>query len=94
MHWSSAEIDLLCSNGAKMRIRPLVDGTSPFFQVPSSHSVSFLEGNQSVSIAGLLQSEVDTTSASILNFDVSDYSFDLNVSTYPELVELKFLMVR
>ena len=87
---SSAEIDLLCSNGAgEMGIRPLVDGTSPFFQVPSSHSVSFLEGNQSVSIAGLLQSEVNATSASILNFDVSDYSFDLNVSTYPELVRIE-----
>ena len=87
---SSAEIDLLCSNGAgEMGIRPLVDGTSPFFQVPSSHSVSFLEGNQSVSIAGLLQTEVNATSASILNFDVSDYSFDLNVSNSPELVRIE-----
>ena len=41
---SSAEIDLLCSNGAgEMGIRPLVDGTSPFFQVPHLTRCLFLK---------------------------------------------------
>ena len=71
-----------------MGIRPLVDGTSPFFRFPHLTRCLFWRVTRAF-IADFCRTEVNATPASILNFDVSDYSFDLNVSTYPELVRIE-----
>ena len=91
--FSGDEIVSLYGNGSgDVGIRPLVTGNSPFISSPISHSVSFLEGNQSSYISGLLQSEINATGASLISFSDnsgSDYSYDLNVSaSSPSIVRV------
>ena len=50
--------------------------------MPSSHTVSFIENNQSVTVPGLLQSEINATNGTILSFDTGTYSLELNVTGY------------
>ena len=57
----------------------MVSGADPFCK-PPPHSVSFFD-NQSVSVAGLSQSEINATNGTVINFNSGDYSFDLNVSS-------------
>jgi hypothetical protein len=86
---TSSEIGLLWSSGAgDLGVSPLVSGEDPFYQVPSPYSVSFLDDNQTVSVAGLLQSEINATNGTVINFNSGDYSFDLNVSSSPTTVRI------
>ena len=87
---SSAEVSLLYSAGAgDLGIRPHVSGTDPFYKVPSSHTVSFIENNQSVTVPDFLQSEINATNGTILSFDTGTYSLELNVTGSPQTVRLE-----
>ena len=57
--------------------------------MPSSHTVSYVENNQSVTVPGLLQSEINVTNATILSFDTGTYSLELNVTDSPKTVRLE-----
>jgi hypothetical protein len=86
---TESEIDLLWSSGAgDLGVSPLISGADPFFLVPSPHAVSFIENNQTVSVNGLLQAEINASNATLLNYDSVNYTFDLNLTTYPELVRV------
>ena len=67
----------------------MVSGTDPFFKIPSPHVVSFIDNNQSVSVSGLLQSEINATNAAILTFNSGTYDLDLNVSSSPETIRVE-----
>ena len=64
---STAEVDLLWSSGAgDLGLSPLISGTDPFFAIPASHAISFIENNQTVSVVGLSQGEINATNATVL----------------------------
>ena len=85
-----SEVGLLWSYGAgDLGLSPLISGGDPFYSIPSPHTVSFIENNQTASVAGLLQSEINATNGSIVSFNSGDYSFDLNVSETPTTVRIE-----
>jgi hypothetical protein len=85
-----SEVDYLWSSGAgDLGLSPLISGEDPFYRVPSNHSVSFIENNQTVTVAGLVQGEVNATNGTILTFDSSTYGFDLNVTSSPLTVRVE-----
>ena len=67
-------------------IRPVILGNSPFAMNPTQQKISFLEGNNTISITSLddelVQSEVNASGGELLNFssDLNDYSYELNVT--------------
>jgi hypothetical protein len=85
-----SEVDYLWSSGAgDLGLSPLISGEDPFYRVPSNHSVSFIENNQTVTVTGLVQGEVNATNGTILTFDSSTYGFDLNVTSSPLTVRVE-----
>ena len=59
---------LLWSSGAgDLGLSPHNFWKDPFYMIPS-HTVSFAENNQTVAVAGLLQSEINATNGTIVTF--------------------------
>ena len=87
---TASEVGLLWAGGAgDLGLSPLISGQDPFYMIPSPHVVSFAENNQTVAVAGLLQSEINATNGSIVSFNSGDFSFDLNVTNSPETVRIE-----
>ena len=63
----------------------MISGADPFYQVPSPYLRFILDDNQTVSVVGLIQGEINATNGTVINFN-GDYSFDLNVSSSPTTV--------
>ena len=68
-----------------MGLSPLISGQDPFYMIPSPHVVSFAENNQTVAVAGLLQSEINATNGSIVAL-IQEIS--VLTSTSPTLLRL------
>jgi hypothetical protein len=81
-----SEISSLYGSGTgDVGIRPIIFGESPFANNLSPQSVKFLDGNSTIFISGLDQSEVNATGARLDNYDnnSSEYTYDLNVTSPP-----------
>ena len=84
--FSEGEVSRLYGHGTgDMGIRPSVNGDSPFVVNPTNQSITFMEGNASTYISGLVQGEVNASGANVMSFldDSSSYNYDLNVTAPP-----------
>ena len=86
----ASEISDLWSNGTgDLGLSPLISGLSPFYQVPVTHEASFREGNLTRSVSGLSVADLNVTgNAVIQNFDSTDLTYDLSVSSVDDRVRV------
>ncbi|MDG1138462.1 MAG: hypothetical protein P8N49_02955 [Opitutales bacterium] len=87
---SSSEISTLWSSGTgDLGLSPLISGPSPFYQVPTRHSVTFIDSNQAQSVTGLSASDLNVSSnATVQAFDLTTFAYDLDVSTVDDRVRV------
>ena len=65
-----------------------MNGPSPFARSLVSQSVSFFEGNASVSVTGLDSSEINASLATVVDFNNTNFGYDLNASAIPSTVRV------
>ena len=86
---SNSEISSLYGSGSgDLGIRPQFYGDSPFSLSPSSQSISFWQDEDNLTVSGLELSEINASGASVLNFDSSAFSYELNASEKPSTIRV------
>ena len=86
---SGGEVAELYGDGTgDMGVRPLVSGESPFAVNPTDQNITFRDAGFSLTLSGLLSSEINATGGNIFNFDSSNLSYELNASTQPSIVRV------